>query len=230
MANEIDLKINNYTDCDAWTEAVAESIDLNIKLLFSIHDEINVLLSGGSTPGPVYRKLDSEISSFKKLKIGLVDERFVPTNDAHSNEKLIKKCFVSRPANEYNIVGMVKDDIDEVNNLAEIKTAYAPFIKRTDLVILGMGGDGHTASIFPLDSESDAVLTNGITGIFSTRAPSEPKKRITCSLDLICNARHIYLLISGAEKLDVLKDFQSQFPIHKVLEKRPDVAIYYLEK
>lgn len=226
----MNLILNNYSDSEAWIKAVTQSINFKIESLIAKFDEVNILLSGGSTPGPVYKKLDSEIFSFKKLNIGLVDERFVPTDDDNSNEKLIKKCFDSRPSDVYNIIGMVKDDKNEANNLAEVREAYSPFIERTDIVVLGMGGDGHTASIFPYDSESDIAKKNGISGVFSTKAPAAPINRITTSMDLICNARHIYLLISGAEKLEILNSNHLQYPIHNVLERRPDVEIYYLEK
>ena len=229
MANEMKLDIRNYKDVENWTIAAAESIIMNIKMMYSLQDEVNLLLSGGSTPGPIYKILDQDLGSFKRLTIGLVDERFVPTNHEHSNEKLIKKCFDSRPAEEYNIVGMVKDAENEWENLKLVREAYAPFKNRTDIIVLGMGDDGHTASIFPNDLESDEVITNGQIDIFSTKAPVTPTNRITCSMDLICNARHIYLLISGQEKLGVLKG-DYQYPIHTVLEKRPDVQIYYLEK
>ncbi len=226
----MNLEIKKYNDKDDWVNAISESIETNIKQLCLVYDEVNMLLSGGSTPGPVYRKLDKEIPSFMQLRIGLVDERFVPVNDDQSNEKLLKNCFNTRSAKEYTIVGMVKDETNEQTNLEEVGHAYSPFFDRTDVVILGMGGDGHTASIFPFDPESEIVKKNGVKGVFSTKAPEAPKKRITCSMHLICSAQYIYLLISGAEKLKVLKDYEFQYPIHNVLERRPDVKIYYLEK
>jgi 6-phosphogluconolactonase len=230
MANQINLVLNSYTNKELWINAVTKSIDFNIRTLYAMHNEVNMLLSGGSTPGPIYKKLDSEISTFKKLNIGLVDERFVPIDDDQSNEKLLKQCFDSRPSEEYNIIGMVTDDKNEANNLIDVNAAYAPFIKRTDIVVLGMGGDGHTASIFPNDPGSDIAKKIGAAGICSTMAPAAPTNRISASMDLICNARYIYLLISGAEKLEVLNNYQFQYPIHTVLERRPDVEIYYLEK
>ena len=125
---------------------------------------------------------------------------------------------------------MVHDIEDEVNNIELVKTKYQDFIERTDVVILGMGPDGHTASIFPNDLQSDKVLSSNEKSVFSTKAPNHPEQRITCSLEMITNASSIYLIISGDEKLKVLKSNDLSLPIHVVLKKRNDIKIYFLAK
>ncbi len=206
------------------TELVA---DLNTCL--KDNSSVHILLSGGSTPGPVYQQLNATFAHLSRLKIGLVDERFVPSNHPKSNELLLRACFVSPAIHPTNIVGMVTDPSDMENNLNLIRECYAPFIERTDIIILGMGPDGHTASIFPNDPQSDFALNTPDRDLFNTRSPQFPEERITCSFALLNQARFIYLLISGKEKRDLILSDDQSLPIHRFLTERKDLKIYYLD-
>lgn len=219
------MKILESISKKEWEEEVVSAILNDIS---TINGDVNILLSGGSTPGPIYRSLDRKCQDISKLRIGLVDERFVHPKDKDSNERLLRSCFNSRDEREYNIVGMVKNRDDESENLDLIKPLYAPFIRQTDIAILGMGGDGHFASIFPNDPKSDIAKSTSAIDLYATKSPNEPKRRITCSMELIANAGIIYLLISGEHKLSVLKDMDKNLPIHNLLRRRDDIKIFYL--
>lgn len=222
------LDLRTYHLKSDWINAATADIYSDIKRVLAENDQANVLLSGGGTPGPIYEQMAREIEDFNSINLGLVDERFVPVDSEFSNERLIKDAFSK--AKETTIVGMVQTDKNEQENLNQIRELYAPFRNRTDVIILGMGGDGHTASIFPSDPNSMEVLKNGAINLFSTCAPVEPKKRITCSMELISRATYIYLLIAGEQKLKVLRNNQMRLPIHNLFERRSDVKIFYLEK
>lgn len=195
----------------------------------NVYSEIRILLSGGGTPIPVYKKLDQDCQFFDRMKIGLVDERFVPTNSDFSNELLLRNCFSKQDADSYYITGMVVNDQDKIENLAIVKESYQMFIDRTDIVVLGMGKDGHTASLFPNDSYSISAMESEEINLFNTNAPDHPKERITFGMDFINNVGTIYLLITGKEKLKVLSNLEEQLPIHTLLQKRKDIKIYYLK-
>ncbi|MFT6244236.1 MAG: 6-phosphogluconolactonase [Salibacteraceae bacterium] len=228
MADKI--KMNIFQSEDSLIDAVVGSLISDLEQSIQSYGKANLLLSGGSTPGPIYKALDQKCAFIKDLKIGLVDERFVAPNNEFSNERLIKSCFTKLPSELYEIVGMVHDIEDEVKNIELLKTKYHDFIERTDVVILGMGPDGHTASIFPNDPQSDKVLSSNEKNVFSTKAPNHPEQRITCSLDMITNASSVYLIISGDEKLNVLENNELSLPIHVVLKEKNDIKIFTLEK
>jgi 6-phosphogluconolactonase len=123
---------------------------------------------------------------------------------------------------------MVFDLDDSEKNTALIEQEYNHFVERTDLIILGMGPDGHTASIFPNDSASDEA-TSTSKAFLTTNAPAHPTQRITCSLDLIRNAENIALLITGTQKLEVLENTALNLPIHKTIQACPNIQIFYSE-
>ncbi len=182
-----------------------------------------LLLSGGSTPGPVYLEINRNYYGFDKTTIGLVDERFVPISSEHSNERLIRN-LISR---SNKIVGMVYNEENYASNITIARKHYEIFHDKLDVVVLGMGPDGHTASLFPNDPSSELVMSSGEISLFNTNAPNAPTRRITCSKNLILQAKHIYLLIFGEEKLEVLKNKKLNLPIHQLLMEREDIEIYY---
>lgn len=218
-----------FSSKEEWRNSIVQALLSDLDIAIRADQTANVLLSGGSTPGPVYKLLDEKCDFLKNVQFGLVDERFVPISSEFSNESLIRSCFSTHPQKEYNIEGMVFDSTDEEANLEILEEKYAPFTKRTNIAIMGMGSDGHTASIFPEDPASDKALEQDFSAMLATRAPSEPKKRITCNMNMIAKSNKIYLLISGEEKWGVLNDTGRKLPIHHLLALRPDTKIYYLK-
>ncbi len=218
--------IQIFNSIDALSGAMVDSIIDELKTAEDSGILPKILLSGGGTPAPVYKLLNETYVSKNEVHVGLVDERFVPNFSDFSNEKLLKSCFSNE---SFKVIGMVHDSENEHENLELASNAYQTFIDQTDIIILGMGPDGHIASIFPDDERSHIALISRNKEILPTRAPSEPKKRITCSLELIVNAKSIYLLFFGREKWNVFNENSKSLPIHKLMEKRNDVKLFYLE-
>jgi 6-phosphogluconolactonase len=183
-----------------------------------------LLVSGGSTPKGLFKKLSERKFPWENITIGLVDERFVNNSSEFSNEKLIRETLLQNQASDANFIPMVYDDVDETRNLGLVQKAYHNF-ERLDAIILGMGDDGHTASIFPNDIESEFALKT-IDNIVSTKAPNHPTNRISCSLDFLKKARKIYLFFTGENKLNVLNESKEKnYPISNFLDEK--TSIYY---
>lgn len=214
---------------DHFEKTVAEHIMADMKSCHNKSVKIHLLLSGGSTPGPIYSRINQDYLQLNLVKIGLVDERYVENIDTKSNELLLRNCFTNLTNTPANIVGMVYDTADRLENLRIARLKYAPFVDRLDLVVLGMGEDGHTASIFPGDSASSLALESPESTLFTTEAPVYPQDRITCSYTLLRHATFIYLIITGKKKKDILFDKNLNLPIHTILKDRPDLKIYYLD-
>ena len=192
------------------------------------YGDARFLLSGGSTPMNLYSLLSEETIEWEKVKIGLVDERFVPIENLFNNETQIKNNLLKNSAKFATIFGMVYNYENEMLNLKMVNQQYKTFFERIDFTILGMGEDGHTASLFPGDKESEELMNTSNIGIFSTKSPSFPYNRITCSKELIANSNYIALFISGETKFNVLKNsIETQVPISYFVKNSKNMEIYY---
>jgi 6-phosphogluconolactonase len=217
MANKMNLVTFHTKD-----ELFSAANELIIK---SLKSDGKILLSGGATPAPLYRLLSKSTEHLPGLHWGLVDERFVPFSDPNSNEKMIREAL----GPEATITGMIYNVSDYESNLEEVNLHYQPFIEHTDICVLGMGPDGHTASVFPGDPSSELILSDTRVGIFNTNAPGFPQKRITCSPAMLVKSSLLLLMIFGEEKKNVLMETSRNLPIHQILSIRPDTFVYYAD-
>lgn len=182
-----------------------------------------VLLSGGGTPMPVYEKLSESQLDFSKIAFGLVDDRFVPVQDPASNEGVIRNIFRNQP--DFTLETMVENPQDYAESIAQCNQAYRQFING-DVILLGMGGDGHFASLFPNDEPSIEGLHATEYGCLGTNAPSHPTKRVSTNLAFIESIEHRILLITGKDKLEKLKASPAEkTPISYIVDNLTE--IYY---
>lgn len=189
----------------ALEHALATKIALVIQKAIDTFGDARILLSGGSTPIDLYDKLSTIPLEWEKVTIGLVDERFVPTIDEASNELMIHKQLAKNEATNVTILGMVTNTENRTENCQQANKTYQLFAERTDFTLLGMGEDGHTASLFPNDPASEKLLTSDEIGIFNTQAPVFPFNRITCSAALLLKSKHLALMLIGEKKRTIFE-------------------------
>ena len=202
------------------TEAIAEK------------GSASLMLSGGNTPRPFLARLATENVEWSKVKIGLVDERWVVPNSIKSNENLVRRELLDKGAGEAAFFGMYRDGLSPDAACSSVEEIYRRELFPFDVVVLGMGGDGHTASLFPGRPELAQLLNDPvICGV--AEAPVDPAVRMSLSLYAIAAAAHCYLHIEGGEKLAVYEAaFDGgdavQMPVRAVLN-HPDIAldVYY---
>lgn len=216
--------MKHFETKDILEDSLADELLIVLGEAIEKYGNATLLVSGGSTPKGLFKKLSERKFQWKKMTIGLVDERFVTNSSEYSNEKLIRETLLKNEASEATLIPMVFDDSNEEKNTVLVRNAYNKF-DRLDVVILGMGDDGHTASIFPNDPESEIALkTKEI--IVSTKAPNYPTHRITCSIDFLKRANRTFLFITGETKFQVLKDSNDKnYPIALFYNQNTD--IYY---
>ena len=183
-------------------QTLTEDIKLIVENAIKKKGKAYLLLSGGSTPLPLYKSIANCDLDWDKIHIGLVDERFVDQSSGFSNEALIKNVFQKLKTSNFS--SMVINQFDLAKNLEDISLNYAPFIG-ADIVLLGMGDDGHTASIFPNDPMSEQAIKEENVGICYTNSPNHPTKRITCNLSMLTSSSHVFLYFTGLKKLDKFK-------------------------
>lgn len=197
----------------ALEQALAEAMATALKEAIATKGAATLLLSGGSTPSGVYALLSQAELPWEQVTVGLVDERFVGPNSPFSNFKLIGETLLQNKAQKATLLPMVLDESDYAKNLQQIEVTYRIFTD-TDVCLLGMGPDGHTASLFPNDAASAAANTATHCLLSNTNAPAEPTQRITCNGPLLRRSKHLFLMITGTQKKEIFtQSEQLQLPI-----------------
>jgi 6-phosphogluconolactonase len=159
----------------------------------------SIALSGGRSPRPVLEALSAMALDWEKVIVTLVDERWVAPDHADSNERLIRETLLQGAAAKARFVGMKNGAADAYAGQAACEAAYAALPWPLDIALLGMGEDGHTASLFPEAKElAEGLSTSALT--LAVTPPAAPHQRMSLSASAILKSRHIFLQIGGAAK------------------------------
>lgn len=196
----------DFKTADSLEKELLNSIETNIRISLKENNEALILLSGGSTPLSLYKKF-KEIKKidWSKIKFGLVDERWVNNSSKDSNFYNISEALGGQITEKSTFIPLVYDELNEQKNISQAKKANIEFLGKKTIVILGMGTDGHTASLFPDNSKTEIAISQLTPNILENIAPVSPKNRITHNLKSIFNSKKVILYIKGQEKKDVLE-------------------------
>ncbi|MAV50930.1 MAG: 6-phosphogluconolactonase [Hyphomonadaceae bacterium] len=202
------FKLLKFETRDEAASASADLIAAAIRDALAAREQAHIALSGGSTPGPAYQALAEADIDWKRVNIGLVDERCVPVDDAASNEALIRNTMLTARAQAANFLPMCSE-YDHSPTAATAANGLYEAIQPLDVIMLGMGPDGHTASWFAgAKNLQDAIKNNGKTVVAVDAAgcpvAGNHPDRLSLTLAAIGTAGTAVLLISGEEKYDVL--------------------------
>ncbi|HKT77835.1 MAG TPA: 6-phosphogluconolactonase [Sphingobium sp.] len=158
----------------------------------------SIALSGGRSPRPVLEALSGAALDWSKVVVTLVDERWVAPDHADSNERLMHETLLQGPA-AARFLGMKNEAADAYAGQAACEAAFAALPWPLDIVLLGMGEDGHTASLFPEAAElAEGLSTKAMT--IAVTPPAAPHQRMSLTASAILKSRHVFLQIGGAAK------------------------------
>lgn len=196
-----------------FVESVADEIVASISDAISENSKCCVALSGGSTPGALYRVLSrpprvSEID-WPKLQLFLGDERWVPHDDVQSNYRMVQETLLHnlpKPGPKmYAVDTSLKNTQASAENYAaliqQVFALKSGGIPKFDLVLLGIGEDGHTASLFP---HTD-VLERHAELCHAVKHPVDGTMRVSLSADVLFAAKKILFIVKGASKAAIIK-------------------------
>ena len=189
-------------------------------------------VSGGTTPGRFFAALSKETLDWSKVIVTLVDERFVPESSPRSNAALAKANLLQNHAASARFAPLFHEaaTVEKGADLADAELKSLPW--PLDAAILGMGGDGHTASFFPDAQGLDALLDPASARlVMPVHSESAGEARLTLTLPVLVGAGLVVVHIEGAEKRSVIEAAlgaaEKPLPIRTVLDRAPRAAEIY---
>lgn len=209
----------------------------------SLHSAIHargvasLIVSGGSTPKALFGVLASKLLPWEKVTISLADERWVDPAHKDSNEHLVRSSLLINNAADAVFVPLKNGHATPEMGERDCETALSGIPSPFDFVLLGMGDDGHTASLFPQADNLAAALDmrsgRQCRAITPRELPAHaPYPRLTMTLPRLLNSRQIVLLLSGQSKLDVLNkavagDDVMLMPVRAILKQTAVPVVTY---
>jgi len=213
-----------YDSLDELADAIAGDIGFIIESAVDARDASLIAVPGGKTGPAIFPKLVAQQLKWKRVTIIPTDERVVPVDSDQSNIREIARAFLPTGARVFPIVSNAAEDYRLAGNAADARLQDLPW--PPDLVWLGMGEDGHTASIFAgpdMQSALDAPKARRAVGVMPDPMPAEaPVPRVTLTRASILSARTILMTVTGQKKREVLEQaiadgHSSKLPIGRVL-------------
>ncbi len=213
-----------YDDAGELADAVAGDVQFVIESALDARGSAVIALAGGKTPFPAYEQLAQAKLDWKKVTIIPTDERVVPLGDPLSNVTALAKIFLPKGARVMPIVPQAVPDYKAAGRSADalMQDLHWPL----DFCLLGVGGDGHTASIFPgpdFDEALNGPKERRALGVMPEPLPAEaPVARVTLSRASIATAKALMIAVTGDAKRKVLEQAikqgpSSAYPIGRVL-------------
>jgi 6-phosphogluconolactonase len=213
-------------DSPARERALAATIAARLAAAIELRGRASLVVSGGRTPVGVFDLLSRQPLDWHAVTITLADERWVAPTHEDSNEHLVRSHLLRREAAAARFVPLKTAAATPEEGVAQAAAALSEIARPFDVVVLGMGSDGHTASLFPEASELPAALDpEAPLPCIAVRPPRAPYPRMTLTLRALLEARAILVEIAGADKRGVIERAllpgdEAEMPIRAVLRQR----------
>jgi len=218
------LQTHEFASTEALNEEFATKIIAILQIAIAEKGQASLIVSGGNTPKPLFAALSQADLDWSKVVISLADDRWVDTNDAASNDKLVREHLLVGNAAAATFISLKHDFADANDAVSACEAALSNVKMPFDVLILGMGEDGHTASLFPCSKELQAGLElNSGKKYIAVQPTTAPHQRMSLTLPALLPSSHIFLHLTGAAKQAVvaqaLASTETQMPIKAVLDR-----------
>ena len=201
--------------------AVCQQILKSAEHAIAEHGSFKLVLAGGSTPEKVYRLLTQADADWSKWFIYYGDERCLPSDHTDRNSLMATEAFLTEVAIPDSQIFTIPAELgpeQAAKKYQQIVANALPF----DMVLLGMGEDGHTASLFPGHQHQEDELAHAVYN-----SPKPPPERVSISAKALSNTQQLIFLITGANKQEAVKNWRSgqDLPVAKIEPENP-IDIY----
>jgi 6-phosphogluconolactonase len=196
-----DPAATKFADSDALARNLSDQLAANLRTAIAARGLASLVVSGGKSPIKLFELLRVETLDWSRVCIALADERWVDPTDPESNEKLVRDYLLKESASAARFIGLKNaaptPDLGAVSAWETFARVPRPF----DAVVLGMGDDGHTASLFPRSPNlASALNPAAVAGCVGMRSPVAPHPRLSLNLSALLDSRRIVLPLGGAQK------------------------------
>jgi 6-phosphogluconolactonase len=222
------MKLVEYPDAEMMMMKLADTLASELKTCLLMHEYASFAVPGGTTPGPIFDNLCAVDLDWSRVHVMLTDERWVPETSDRSNTKLLRERLLVNHAAAAKYVPLYAEAGTPEEKLPELAEALTPELP-ISVMLLGMGADMHTASIFPGADQLERAL-HGDDRLVAMRAPGAPEPRITLSANVLRAAMSRHLVIIGAAKREALERARTltpdEAPVAAILK---DTVVHWAE-
>lgn len=190
-----------YSDRDMLAIDVANKIAGDLKGALLHHETVSLAVPGGTSPGPIFDNLCAALLDWDRVHVLPTDERCVPATDERSNARLIKDRLLVGKAAAATLLPLY----DPLNELTEEPAVRLERELPLSVLLLGMGADLHTASLFPGMKNLEAALSANAPVLILAQPESQPEERVSLSAPVLNGALSKHLVVFGKEKRDAFE-------------------------
>lgn len=208
------MEFHTYPDRELLMLRVAQRIASELRETLASTGRATLSVPGGTTPGPVFDTLSGADLDWGNVAVMLNDERWVAQDSPRSNTGLLRQRLLVGRASAAKLVPLYAPAPHPEDRLAELSQQVAQHLP-ISVLLLGMGADMHTASLFPGADQLERALRDDAPALMALRAEAAGEPRITLSAPVLKSALRVHVLITGAEKRDA---------IIRAQELSPDIA------
>ena len=205
-------EVTEFTTRDELDASLAKSVSEILSQAILSKGKASIAVSGGSTPKGFFSILSKSKLDWSKVTVTLADERWVPFDSQDSNTRLVHDSLLQNEASKANFFHLKEGDDLTEQTLNKLNLTAEKTILPFDVLILGMGEDGHTASLFPCSDEiSYGLDLNNNKPLLKVSPKTAPHLRISFSFVALSHSKNVFLHLCGENKKTVLnKAFASQ--------------------
>lgn len=198
------MDFHEYPDRDMMMLRVAQRIASELGETLRGSDRATLSVPGGTTPGPVFDTLSGADLDWSRVSVLLNDERWVPEDNPRSNTALLRRRLLTGRAAEATLVPLYARAARPEDALDALSDGIRPHLP-ISVLLLGMGADMHTASLFPGADKLAQAMASDAPPLMALRAEAAGEPRITLTLPVLRAALRVHVLITGAEKREALE-------------------------
>ncbi len=198
------MKLIEYSDKDTLMVELAQVLEASLARALAEKETVTFAVPGGTTPGPLFDALSAAPLAWERVHVILTDERWVPQDDAQSNAALIKKRLLTGAAAAAQFTPYYSATSEIAQAATALSVELEPLLP-IDVLLLGMGADMHTASLFPGAAGLDAALSQDAPMFLPVSVPGHTVQRFSLTSPALSSARDTHVLITGPQKRKALE-------------------------